>query len=111
MRKSSVIHQDLGLGILFEVPKESKSSSILKGLIFKAYELMELLAFKEDIHLGQVIAVGDGANDFAMLEKAGMCIAFHAKPTVKASAQHAISVNGLDTILYLFGFRDREINV
>ncbi len=72
-------------------------------------ELLELLAFKEDIHLEQVIAVGDGANDLPMLEKAGMGIAFHAKPTVKASAQHAISVNGLDTILYLLGFRDREI--
>ncbi len=73
-------------------------------------ELLELLAFKEDIHLEQVIAVGDGANDLPMLEKAGLGIAFHAKPTVKASAQHAISVNGLDTILYLLGFRDREIN-
>ncbi|HFB62222.1 MAG TPA: phosphoserine phosphatase SerB [Bacteroidetes bacterium] len=72
-------------------------------------ELLELLAFKEDIHLEQVIAVGDGANDLPMLEKAGMGIAFHAKPTVKASAQQAISVNGLDTILYLLGFRDREI--
>jgi phosphoserine phosphatase len=74
-------------------------------------ELLELLAFKEDIHLEQVIAVGDGANDLPMLEKAGLGIAFHAKPKVKASAQHAISTTGLDTILYLLGFRDREINV
>ncbi len=73
-------------------------------------ELLELLAFKEDIHLEQVIAVGDGANDLPMLEKAGLGIAFHAKPKVKASAQHAISTTGLDTILYLLGFRDREIN-
>jgi phosphoserine phosphatase len=72
-------------------------------------ELLELLAFKEDIHLEQVIAVGDGANDLPMLEKAGLGIAFHAKPKVKASAQHAISTTGLDTILYLLGFRDREI--
>lgn len=73
-------------------------------------ELLELLAFKEGIHLEQVIAVGDGANDLPMLEKAGLGIAFHAKPKVKASAQHAISTTGLDTILYLLGFRDREIN-
>lgn len=72
-------------------------------------ELLELLAFKEDIHLEQVIAVGDGANDLPMLEKAGLGIAFHAKPKVKAEAQQAISSTGLDTILYLLGFRDREI--
>lgn len=72
-------------------------------------ELLELLAFKEDIHLEQVIAVGDGANDLPMLEKAGLGIAFHAKPKVKASAQQSISSTGLDTILYLLGFRDREI--
>jgi len=72
-------------------------------------ELLELLAFKEDIHLDQVIAVGDGANDLPMLEKAGLGIAFHAKPKVKASAKNAISATGLDTILYLLGFRDREI--
>lgn len=74
-------------------------------------ELLERIAFKEDIHLEQVIAVGDGANDLPMLEKAGLGIAFHAKPKVKASAQHAISSNGLDTILYLLGFRDREIKI
>jgi phosphoserine phosphatase len=71
-------------------------------------ELLKLLAFKEDIHLEQTIAVGDGANDLPMLNLAGLGIAFHAKPLVKASASHAISTIGLDGILYLLGFRDRE---
>ena len=72
-------------------------------------ELLKLLAFKEDIHLEQVIAVGDGSNDLPMLQLAGLGIAFHAKPKVKASAKQAISTIGLDAILYLLGFRDREI--
>lgn len=76
----------------------------------KKAELLKLLAFKEDIHLQQCIAVGDGANDLPMIQEAGLGIAFHAKPKVKATAQHAISLNGLDTILYLIGFHDREIN-
>lgn len=76
----------------------------------KKAELLKLLAFKEDIHLEQCIAVGDGANDLPMIQEAGLGIAFHAKPKVKATAQHSISQNGLDTILYLIGFRDREIN-
>ncbi|MGQ1891375.1 phosphoserine phosphatase SerB [Thermophagus sp. OGC60D27] len=77
----------------------------------KKAELLKLIAFKEDINLAQVIAVGDGSNDLPMLRQAGLGIAFHAKPKVKASARHAISTIGLDAILYLLGFRDREINM
>lgn len=77
----------------------------------KKAELLRLIAFKEDIHLEQVIAVGDGSNDLPMLKLAGLGIAFHAKPKVKASAKHSISTIGLDAILYLLGFRDREINM
>ena len=77
----------------------------------KKAELLKLIAFKEDINLAQVIAVGDGSNDLPMLREAGLGIAFHAKPKVKASARHAISTIGLDAILYLLGFRDREINM
>lgn len=73
-------------------------------------EILKLLAFKEDIHLEQVIAVGDGANDLPMLQLAGLGIAFHAKTKVKESAQHSISAGGLDSILYFLGFRDRDIN-
>lgn len=77
----------------------------------KKAELLKLIAFKEDIYLDQVIAVGDGSNDLPMLRLAGLGIAFHAKPKVKASAKHSISEIGLDAILYLLGFRDREINL
>ena len=73
-------------------------------------ELLKKLAFKEDIHLEQVIAVGDGANDLPMINIAGLGIAFHAKPVVRKNAGHAISSAGLDSILYLLGFRDREID-
>ena len=75
----------------------------------KKAELLKSLAFKEDIHLEQVIAVGDGANDLPMLNLAGLGIAFHAKPKVMENARQAISTIGLDAILYLMGFRDREL--
>ena len=71
-------------------------------------ELLEHIAKKENISLEQTIAVGDGANDLPMLGKAGLGIAFRAKPIVKESAGQAISTLGLDAILYLMGFRDRE---
>jgi len=71
-------------------------------------ELLRRLADKEGIDLQQVIAVGDGANDLPMLGIAGLGIAFHAKPKVKAGARQSISTLGLDAILYLIGFRERE---
>ncbi len=71
-------------------------------------ELLDELAAKENIGRQQVIAVGDGANDLPMLSRAGLGVAFRAKPLVKESARHAISNLGLDAILYLIGFRDRE---
>lgn len=71
-------------------------------------ELLELIAKKENIRLEQTIAVGDGANDLPMLGKAGLGIAFRAKPIVRERAKQAISTLGLDAILYLMGFRDRD---
>jgi phosphoserine phosphatase len=70
--------------------------------------LLRTLAEKENISLQQVIAVGDGANDLAMLAIAGLGIAFHAKPVVRENAEQAISTLGLDSILYLMGIRDRD---
>ena len=70
--------------------------------------LLRELAAREGIALQQTIAVGDGANDLAMLDAAGLGIAFHAKPLVRKSAEHAISNLGLDSLLYLMGIRDRD---
>ena len=48
---------------------------------------------------GQAIAVGDGANDLPMMAAAGLSIAFHAKPAVRAQASIAITEGGLDRAL------------
>ncbi|KZL42004.1 phosphoserine phosphatase SerB [Pseudomonas syringae pv. aptata] len=71
-------------------------------------DLLRELAHKEGLSLEQTIAVGDGANDLPMLAIAGLGVAFRAKPLVKQSAKQAISTLGLDGVLYLLGFRDRE---
>ena len=71
--------------------------------------LMRQLADQAGIRLEQTIAVGDGANDLLMLDAAGLEIAFHAKPKVRASAEQVISNLGLDGILYLIGMSDREV--
>jgi phosphoserine phosphatase len=71
-------------------------------------DLLKELAHKEGLCLEQTIAVGDGANDLPMLAIAGLGVAFRAKPLVKQSAKQAISTLGLDGVLYLLGFRDRD---
>lgn len=69
-------------------------------------ELLRLIAQVEKADLKQTVAVGDGANDLQMLATAGLGIAFHAKPKVKANAQQSLSTVGLDGILYFLGYRD-----
>ena len=72
-------------------------------------ELLRLLCQFEGINIAQAIAVGDGANDLPMLNLAGLGIAFHAKPKVKATARQSISTIGLDGILYFLGLKDSWI--
>ncbi|MCP3164826.1 phosphoserine phosphatase SerB [Myxococcus qinghaiensis] len=72
-------------------------------------ELLEQLAKQEGILLEQVIAVGDGANDLLMLERAGLGIAFRAKPRLREAADTSISAGDLDAILYLLGLTHREL--
>ena len=72
-------------------------------------DLLEHIASLESISLDQVIAVGDGANDLKMLERAGLGIAFNAKAAVRDAADHAINGPHLHAILYLLGLREHEL--
>jgi len=72
-------------------------------------ELLDEIALAEGISKQQTIAIGDGANDLPMLNAAGLGVAYHAQPVVKETARHAISNFGLDSVLYLMGFSDRDI--
>ncbi|MDQ7731409.1 phosphoserine phosphatase SerB [Halomonas sp. SpR1] len=72
-------------------------------------ELLETIARRGGLSLEQTIAVGDGANDLKMLAKAGMGIAFRAKPMVRAQARQALSISGLDGVLYLLGYSQHDL--
>ena len=50
----------------------------------------------------QVIAIGDGANDLAMIAEAGVSVAYHASPMVQRNATYRFDHVGLDGLLHLF---------
>lgn len=63
-----------------------------------------LIKIREQLGLKpeQVIAMGDGANDLKMMAVAGVSIAYHAKPVVRAQASYAFNFVGLDGLVRLF---------
>lgn len=110
------LQQKLGIDYVFANSLEVKDGVMtgeVSGEIVDAQRKAQLLretAANEGIALQQTIAIGDGANDLPMLSTAGLGVAFHAKQVVRETARHAISNFGLDAVLYLIGFSDRDID-
>jgi phosphoserine phosphatase len=92
--------------------KDGKVTGEVEGEIIDAQakeKILVSLAEKEGLSLQQVVAVGDGANDIHMLARAGLGIAFNAKPIVEQHAQASISIYDLELILYFLGISGREL--
>jgi phosphoserine phosphatase len=84
----------------------------IQGEIIDAQEkarLLEAIAEAEGVPLEQTVAVGDGANDLPMLQKAGLGIAFNAKPVLREAADTAVNVPYLDAILFMLGVTREEV--
>jgi len=109
------LQRELGIDYVFAnrlVVRDGIMTGEVDGPIVDAARKAELLleiARREGIARQQTIAIGDGANDLPMLSTAGLGVAYHAKPLVRETASHAISNFGLDSVLYLLGFSDRDI--
>ena len=72
-------------------------------------ETLEALSAGLGIAPEDAMAVGDGANDLAMLERAGSGVALHAKPSVAARARMRIDHGDLTALLYIQGYRHEDI--
>ena len=83
------------------------TGSVAEPILGRAAKLATLLDLREahDIDAIDTLAVGDGANDLAMIEQAGMGVAFHAKPAVAAAAHARIDFGDLSALLYMQGYQ------
>ena len=92
--------------------QDGKVTGEVEGEIIDARakeKILVSLAEQEGFSLQQVVAVGDGANDIHMLARAGLGIAFNAKPIVQQHAQASISTYNLELILYFLGISGEEL--
>ncbi|NRG17882.1 phosphoserine phosphatase SerB [Rhizobiales bacterium] len=69
---------------------------------------LQELADEKGLAMSETLAVGDGANDLAMIELAGLGVAYHAKPTVAEQADARIDHGDLSALLYLQGYSAGE---
>jgi len=69
---------------------------------------LQALATERGLQGPETLAVGDGANDLAMVKAAGLGVAYRAKPLVAAEADAAIIHGDLTALLYLQGYRRSE---
>ena len=70
---------------------------------------LNALSANRRLRLADTLAVGDGANDIAMLEAAGLGVAYHAKPIADERARHRVRHADLKALLYVQGYREAEI--
>ena len=66
------------------------------------------LSNERDINQAETLAVGDGANDLAMIETAGLGVAFHAKPAVAVRADAVVAHCDLSALLYAQGYTQAD---
>lgn len=72
-------------------------------------EVLNALSAEHGVALSEALTIGDGANDMAMIEAAGLGIAYFGKPVLREAARAQINHTDLLTALYFQGFRDSEI--
>ncbi len=94
-----------------QVAEGRLTGDLVEPILDRAGKAAAMARFAEqaNVPLSQTVAIGDGANDLDMIARAGLGIAFNAKPLVRHAADAAVNVPYLDTVLYLLGISREDI--
>ncbi|MCA0423063.1 MAG: phosphoserine phosphatase SerB [Proteobacteria bacterium] len=105
-RIAEMIGFDINRANILNVKDGKLDGTVAEPILGKEAKRLSLIeaAGAMGITLAETMAVGDGANDLAMLGEAGLGVAFHAKPQVAAEADVSISHGDLTALLYLQGY-------
>jgi len=105
----ALLQLDFAASNQFDI-EDGKLTGLVKGDVvdaqYKAKTLQRLLE-EYAIDSQHSIAIGDGANDLAMMNVAGLGVAFHAKPKVQQQAQIVVNFADLTALLCLLSANDR----
>jgi phosphoserine phosphatase len=96
---------------LLGIEGDALSGTVAEPILGKQAKLDSLVEMREKLGLSPIetMAVGDGANDLAMLGEAGLGVAFRAKPAVAAAAAARLDHADLTGLLYAQGYKGSEI--
>jgi phosphoserine phosphatase len=94
-----------------EVADGRLTGRVIGPILDRAGKAAALERFAElaGVPLSQTVAIGDGANDLDMIARAGLGVAFNAKPLVREAADATVNVPYLDAILYLLGISREDV--
>ena len=86
------------------VQGDALDGTVVGAVIDGEAKKQAVLAFCNDLGCdpGQVLVLGDGANELPMMHAVGFSVAYHAKPKVREAATAAIDHGGLDSLLHWF---------
>jgi phosphoserine phosphatase len=101
---------DRAIANVLEIDGDVLSGTVSRPIVGAATKKATLLEMRDSLGLAETatLAVGDGANDLAMIEVAGLGVAYHAKPVVAAAAAARIEQGDLTALLWAQGVPKSE---
>lgn len=107
-----LLHLDAAVSNRFEIIEGKLTGLVLGDVVDAQYKANTLkkLAEQFNIERQNIVAIGDGANDLPMIFEAGLGVAFHAKPIVRAKAPVCINYADLTALLVILTAKDRILN-